>query len=117
MVSVLANWLLSAIAIVVTAEFVPGFQVNSFTTALVVAIGLGVVNAIIKPVLLVLTLPINILTLGLFTFVINALLILLVAQVVSGFTVVGFVPALIAGVILWLISHVINFVLFPVKAV
>ncbi|MDP2632279.1 MAG: phage holin family protein [Candidatus Curtissbacteria bacterium] len=117
MISILANWLLSAIAIVVTAEFVPGFQVDSFSTALIVALGLGVVNAIIKPVLLLLTLPINILTLGLFTFVINAVLILLVAQVVSGFTVVGFVPALIAGVILWAINHLVNFVLFPVKAV
>lgn len=117
MVGILANWLLSAIAIVVTAEFVPGFHVASFTTALIVALVLGIVNAIIKPILLLLTLPINILTFGLFTFVINAILILLVAQFVSGFTVVGFLPALVAGVILWLISHLINFVLFPVKAV
>lgn len=117
MVSILANWILSAIAIIVTAEFVPGFQVANFTTALIVALVMGIVNALIKPILLILTLPINVLTFGLFTFVINALLILLVAQIVNGFTVVGFVPALIAGVVLWIISHLINFVLFPVKAV
>ena len=117
MVGILANWILSAIAIVVTANLVPGFKVDTFTTALIVALVLGIVNAIIKPILVILTLPINLLTFGLFTFVINAGLILLVAHLVKGFVVVGFVPALIAGVILWAISHVINFVLFPVKAV
>jgi len=116
MISTLANWLLSAIAILITANVVPGFQVASFTTALIVALALGIVNAIIKPILVLLTLPINILTLGLFTFVINALLIFGVAQLVPGFTVVGFVPALIAAVILWLINLVVNFVLFPIKA-
>lgn len=113
---VLANWILSALALIVTANVVPGFRVDTFTTALIVALVLGVINAVIKPVLLILTLPINILTLGLFTFVINAGLLLLVSKFVSGFVIVGFIPALIAAVILWLISMVINFVLFPVKA-
>lgn len=117
MVATLVNWILSAIAILITANVVPGFKVDSFTTALIVALVLGIVNAVIKPILLILTLPINLITFGLFTFVINATLILLVSQFVKGFTVVGFVPALIAAVILWLISLVINFVLFPVKAV
>lgn len=116
MVSILANWILSAIAILITANVVPGFKVDSFTTALIVALVLGIVNAVIKPVLLLLTLPINIITLGLFTFVINAVLILAVSKFIAGFTVVGFVPALIAAVVLWAISLTINFVLFPVKA-
>ena len=116
MASNLASWLLSAIAILIVATYVPGFKVNSFTTALIVALALGIVNTIIKPIILILTLPINILTLGLFTFVINATLILLVAQFVPGFVVVGFVPALIAAVILWLINTIVHFVIFPVKA-
>lgn len=116
MVGILANWILSAIALIITANVVPGFKVDTFTTALIVALALGIINAVIKPVLLMLTLPINILTLGLFTFVINAGLLLLVSNFVAGFVIVGFIPALIGAVILWLISMVINFVLFPVKA-
>jgi len=115
--AILTNWILSAIAIVVISNYLPGVSVASFTTALVVALVLGIINAVIKPIIVILTLPINILTLGLFTFVINAMLILIVARLVPGFTIAGFVPALIAAIALWLISTIINFVLFPVKAV
>lgn len=115
--SILANWILSALALVIVANYVPGFHVNSFATALIVAVILGIINTLIKPIILILTLPINILTLGLFTFVINALLLLLVARFVTGFTIDGFVPALVGAVILWLINIVIHMVVFPVKAV
>ncbi len=115
--AILANWLLSALAIFVIANYLPGFKVDSFTTALVVALVLGIINAIIKPVIVILTLPINIITFGLFTFVINALLILIVARIVPGFFIASFTSALIAAVVLWLISTTINFVVFPVKAV
>jgi|SRR3989344_1913533 len=116
MLSILANWLISALSIFLVATYLPGFSVNSFTTALVVALVLGIINAIIKPVLVVLTLPINILTLGLFTFVINAALIMLAASIVPGFKVTGFGPALIAALVLWLISIIVHIVAFPVKA-
>lgn len=115
--AILANWILSALAIFIVANYLPGVKVATFQTALVVALVLGIINAVIKPIIVILTLPINIITFGLFTFVINAVLILIVARIVPGFTVVGFVPALIAAVALWLISTVINFVVFPVKAV
>jgi len=115
MFQALLNWILSALAILVAAQFVPGFSVNSFQTALIVALLLGVLNALIKPVLIVLTLPINILTLGLFTFVINAFLIWLTAQLVRGFSLSGFAPALLAALLLWIINLVINFVVFPIK--
>lgn len=98
------NWLLSALAIVLSAYLLPGVRVSDFGTALIAAIVLGIVNAVIRPLLLLLTLPINILTLGLFTFVINALLILLVANIVPGFQVDGLVWALIFGVILGIIN-------------
>lgn len=116
MLSILANWLISALSIFLVANYLPGFSVNSFTTALVVALVLGIINAIIKPILVILTLPINILTLGLFTFVINAALIMLAASLVPGFKVTGFGPALVAALILWGISIIVHIVAFPVKA-
>ncbi len=112
----LANWLISALAIFALALYLPGFEVDSFITALIVAFALGIVNAVIKPVLIIFTLPITILTLGLFSFVINALLIWGVAYFVPGFTISGFAPALIAAVILWLINTLISISIFPVKA-
>lgn len=116
MFTILANWLISALSIFLVANYLPGFSVNSFTTALVVALVLGIINAIIKPILVILTLPINILTLGLFTFVINAALIMLAASLVPGFKVTGFGPALVAALILWVISIIVHIVAFPVKA-
>ena len=82
------------------AYIMPGVHVVDFTTSLVVALILGIINAFLKPVLLILTLPINILTLGLFTFVLNAVLILLVSKVVPGFVVDGFFWAFIFGIVL-----------------
>lgn len=113
--SVLTNWILSALTIFLVANYVPGFDVDTFTTALIVALVLGIINAFIKPIITILTLPITILTLGLFSFVINAVLLLTVAKFVQGFDIEGFAPALIAAIVLWLINIIINFVAFPVK--
>jgi len=104
---ILINWFLSALAIFVAAYVLPGVDLESFVTALVVAVVLGVINAFIKPVILILTLPINILTLGLFTFVINALVILLVSAVVPGFKVDGFLWALIFSILLSVINIIL----------
>lgn len=104
---ILINWFLSALAIFVAAYVLPGVDLESFVTALVVAVVLGVINAFIKPVILILTLPINILTLGLFTFVINALVILLVNAVVPGFKVDGFLWALIFSILLSVINIIL----------
>ncbi len=112
----LASWILSALAIIIVAKYLPGFRVDSFFTALIVALALSFINAFIKPFIIILTLPINILTLGLFTFVINAILIILVSKIVPGFIITGFMPALIASVALWLINLVVNLVIFPVKS-
>lgn len=114
-IAIIINWLLSALAILVVANVVPGFVINNFTTALIVALVLGILNALVKPILLILTLPVNILTLGLFTFIINAVLIYLASRLVSGFTLSGFGPALIAAILLWLINLAVHLVLFPVK--
>lgn len=104
------NILISALAVAITAYLLPGVTVASFPVAVLVAIVLGLVNAFLKPILILLTLPINILTIGLFTFVINAVIILLVANIVSGFRVDGFWLALVFSLIL----SIVNSVLFTV---
>ena len=108
MISVLVNWVVSAMVIFSIAYILPGASVVDFTAALVVALVLGIINALLKPVLLILTLPINILTLGLFTFILNALLIILVSNIVPGFTVDGFIAALIFGIVLSVVNTVVN---------
>lgn len=102
------KWLITAIAIVLAAMLVPGVTVASFWTALWLAIFMAIVNVILKPILIVLTLPINILTLGLFTFVINALLILLASSVIKGFEINGFWTAFLFSIVLSFISYVLN---------
>ena len=94
----------------VAAYVVPGVYVQSFLVDMIAALVLGLINLTLKPILLILTLPINILTLGLFTFVVNAVLILLVAAIVNGFQVADFTTALIFGIVLSIvlfISHLV----------
>jgi putative membrane protein len=102
--------LTTVFALLLIAQYglIPGFSVDGFYTALVVAILLGLASITIKPLLLLLTLPINILTLGLFVFVINALLLWLIATFVQGFTITGFVPALIAALVISAVHWIIE---------
>jgi putative membrane protein len=97
---ILINWIISAMIIFIVAYIVPGVHITSFAAALAVALVLGIINAFLKPVLIILTLPINILTLGLFTLVINALLIMLVSKIVPGFVIDGFLWAFVFGIAL-----------------
>jgi len=108
----LIKWLVNALAIGITAYLLPGVRVSGFFAALVTALVLGLVNIFIRPLLLLLTLPLNILTLGLFTLVINALLILLVAAVVPGFSVRGFWWAVLFGLVLAVVNYVLNVIVF-----
>ncbi|MFA6909134.1 MAG: phage holin family protein [Patescibacteria group bacterium] len=100
------RWIINAAILLLVAYIVPGFTVDSFLTALIVALVLGIVNAVIKPILIIISLPITILTLGLFSFVINALLIWAVASFIEGFAVSGFMPAFIGGLLLWVGSWI-----------
>ncbi|MDF1535561.1 MAG: phage holin family protein [bacterium] len=86
----LINWFIYALAIGIVAYILPGIQLNGIFAALVTAAILGLVNGFLRPVLFILTLPLTILTLGLFTFVLNALMVLLAAAMVPGFYVAGF---------------------------
>jgi len=99
MVQVLIRWVVSALVILASAMLLPGVHVQSFMTALVIAVVLGVINAILRPILVILTLPITIITFGLFLLVINALLVMLTAYIVPGFLVDNFWWALLFGVI------------------
>lgn len=107
----LLTWLLTAIALIITAKIVPGFKVDSFAAALVASVILGLVNAFVKPILVVLTLPITFITFGLFLFVVNALTILIAGNITSGFHVAGFIPALIGSIVLTIVASVLNFFL------
>jgi len=98
--------LLSALAVVILANILPGVGVDSYTTAIIVAIVLGLLNFIIKPILVILTLPITILTLGLFLLIINALIILLADKFVSGFTVASIWWALLFSLLLTFLESI-----------
>jgi putative membrane protein len=97
------NLIISALAVIVTAYFLPGVDVDTFWTALVVAAVLSFLNAIVKPIMILFTIPITILTLGLFLIVVNALIIMLADYIVDGFSVSGFLNAL-------LFSFIVSFV-------
>lgn len=104
--NILLNILVSAVAVYVTGRLLGGVVVDGFGTAVIVAVVLGAVNAFLGPLLLVLTMPLNVLTLGLFTFVIMAGLVMLTAALVPGFSVAGFGWALGFAFVLALVNSV-----------
>ncbi|MBI2972990.1 MAG: phage holin family protein [Armatimonadetes bacterium] len=104
----LLRWLFNAIAIYLTTRIIQGLQIPDFTTALIAALVLGIVNAFIRPIVLLLTLPINLLTLGLFTLIVNTLMLYLVAAVVRSFVITSFWSALIGAVLIAIISTLLS---------
>lgn len=102
------NWLVSTAAVIITAFLLPGVSISNLFAAFIAALVIGFVNAFIRPLLLVFTLPLNIATLGLFTLVLNALLILLAAEVVPGFYVNSFWSALLFSIVLWLVNQLLK---------
>jgi len=112
-VRLLLHWILSAVAVWIVAHIVPGITVSGPTAALIAALVIGLINATLGLLLKILTFPLTILTLGLFWFVINALMLELAAGFVRGFQVRGFVPALIGAVMLSLVSSVLQWLVMP----
>jgi putative membrane protein len=104
MTSLLVHLVVTAALLLLVARFVKGVQVDGFATALLAALVFGFVNAIVKPLMVLLTLPLTILTLGLFLFVVNALMFRLAAALVPGFSVAGFGPALLGSLLLSLLN-------------
>lgn len=103
------TWLSTAVALIITAYIVPGITIGSFATAAIAAIILGIVNAVVRPILVMLTLPLTIVTLGLFLLVVNAISFSLVAYF-SGdmFTIDGPISALIGSIVLSVVASILN---------
>lgn len=100
--------LLNAVALLVAAWLVPGIQISGPAAAILAGLLLGIVNALVRPVLLLLTLPFTLLTLGLFIFVVNAICFALTAALVPGFRISGFMAALLGSIVVSIVSWVLN---------
>lgn len=108
MLNLLLRLIMLTTGVFLAAYLVPGVNVEGYAPALKAAVLLGVLNLIVKPVILILTLPINILTLGLFTFILNGFILWFVGYAVSGFEVAGFFAAFIGAIVISLLSIVLN---------
>jgi putative membrane protein len=104
----LVHLLVNALLLLLVSQFVNGIHINGFGNALLAALVLGVVNFLVRPILILITLPVTILTLGLFLFVVNALMLELTSLLVPGFVVASFVSALVAAVLLGLFNLVVS---------
>src|SRR2546428_1686978 len=104
MLNILVNWLLSALSLMIVAHVLRGFEVTSVGTALIAALVIGLVNATVGLFLKIVTFPLTLVTLGIFWFVINALMLKLTAALVNGFTIEGFLPAFFGAIILSLVN-------------
>lgn len=104
--------LISAVAVYIASRFIPGIRVSGFESALIVAIVLGLLNAFLKPILVILTIPITVVTLGLFLLVINVIMVYLAAYLVSGFSVSNFIAALlfsfVVSIVTWIIDSIVS---------
>lgn len=107
----LLRWILNALALLGLAYIVPGIAISGWYAALITVLILGLVNALIRPLCILLTLPLTIVTLGLSTLVINGLLFWFVSTVVKGFDVAGFVPAFVGALVMTIVSWVLSVVL------
>lgn len=108
MISALINLVLSTIAVMTAAYLIPGVYIESFWVGMVLAIVLALINTFIKPVLQILTFPISVVTLGLFSLVLNGLLVMLASFMVPGFEVPGFFTALLFGILLGLVNMILG---------
>lgn len=104
----LLRWAISALSVYAATLIVPGVRIANAWTAFIAALVIGLINALIRPLLILLTLPVNILTLGLFTLVINALLFWFASSIVKGFDVANFTAAFLGALVYWLVSWFVN---------
>ena len=114
--SLIIRWFINALALMLVAYLYSGVQVTGIIQALIAALVLGLVNALIRPILVLLTLPVTILTLGLFIFIINAFLFWFVAEIVKGFTVSGFMAALIGSLMFSVITIITSWLISGKKS-
>lgn len=112
----LIQWLLASITVILTAYFVPGFIVSGFLGALIASLVIGLMNALVRPVLLFITFPINFLTLGLFTWIVNAATLRIAAAFTPGFAIQGWKAAIIGALVIALITTLIDVLLRQPRA-
>jgi putative membrane protein len=105
---ILIRWVILTASIIIASYLLEGIRVSGFFSAFFAAAALGILNALFRPILLILTLPINVLTLGLFTFIINALMLKMASGIIPGFEVYGFWTAVIGSLIISVISWLLN---------
>ena len=110
MLRLLLNWLMSAISLLIVTRVVPGFIVRGFSTALLAAIVIGLVNATLGLLLKILTFPLTVLTLGIFWLIINALMLMVASAFVPGFKVQGFIPAFLGAIVLSLVNVLLHWI-------
>lgn len=103
----IATLLLNGLAVLISTRIIPGTHVDGFINAILVSVVLSLVNMVIKPVVVLLTLPINILTLGLFSFFITAAMVMIVSAILPGFTVDGYLAAALFGIVVSLINNLL----------
>ena len=108
MKGIFLRWLILTFSIITTSYLIDGIQVSGFLSAFFAAAILGILNAFFRPILLILTLPVNILSLGLFTFVINAVMLMMVSGIISGFKVFGFWSAVFGSLLISLVSWLLT---------
>jgi len=108
---IIIRWFLNAVVLLLIANYLPGMALGGLYSALITVLVLGLVNALIRPIIFILSLPVNILTLGMFTFVINAFLFWFVATIVKGFSVESFGTAFFASILFSILSFAINILL------
>ena len=107
------RWILNTLILMLVANLTPGVSIESFWSALITSLVFGLINAIIRPIMLLLTLPINILSFGIFTLIINALMFCLVGTIVKGLSIDNFGSAFFAAFLYWLIIMVVNYIEKP----
>lgn len=108
-VGMLVHWAVSAFSLLLTSKVIPGFKVDGFGAALWAAVVIGVANILIWPILIFLTLPINVLTLGLFTFVVNGAVLKICAALIKGFEITGWLAAIFGAVVLSLVGTLFHY--------
>ncbi len=113
--SFLFRWILNAVLLYIVAGLLGGLSITGFWAVVAAGLVLGLANAIIRPVLIIVSLPLNLLTLGLFTFVVNALMIMLTGRIVGGFYVAGFWPAVWAAVLMAIFGGIISGLVYDRK--
>jgi putative membrane protein len=115
MLRMLLHWVISALAVWITSQVVPGFYVHGATAALIAAVVIGLVNATLGLFLKIITFPLTILTLGLFWFVINAIMLELASAFVPGFRISGFGAAFVGGIVLSVVNMLLKWLVLPTR--